>query len=577
MRSPIGPLVLTAAPGVNQQRRARQVRETESAAIPPLDACVVPMTEGTGRSVIFGDEARRAILRGAALLAEVAGRTLGPAGHTVLIDRRFAAPITSRSGYGIAKLIEVPDRLEDLGVQALREVAWRTIDAVGDGTTTAMILTRALLAEGVRAASSGMNPRALQRGIERAVVAVCEELEARSRPAPAPDQLARIAAHAAGGDREIGALLAEATARVGPEGVILVEGGKALACELEVRLGMHYDKGFVSPRFVTDEERMRVDLEDPYILMQQTRIADLDAIIPALNAFAKADRALLFIAEDVAGQALATLVVNKVRAGFKVAAAYAPGVGAWRLPMLEDVAITTGGLVVSDEFGNRLRDLRPEMLGRAKRVLITEHATTIIEGAGDPALIDLRCRELRVAIEREKHLSYDREQLQQRLARLTGGIAVIKVGGATSSAIGERKERATGAASAVRAAAAGGIVTGGGAALVHAGKVLRELARESLEQGAAIDAVGRAVLAPARRIAANAGADGRSVVARLLADDDPEFGFDAARRSFGNLHDAGVVDATRVVCATLRNAASTATRLLTSEAAVAPARGNVGR
>ena len=572
MRCSIGPLVLTTAPGVNQQRLTNPVRETESAAISPLDACVVPMTRGTGRSVIFGDEARRAILRGAELLADVAGRTLGPAGRTVLIDRRFAAPVASRSGYGIAKLVEVPDRLENLGVQALREVAWRTSEAVGDATTTAMVLTHALLAEGVRAASSGLNPRALQRGIERAVGAVCDELEARSRPAPPPEQLARSAAHAAGGDPEIGALLAEATARVGPEGVILVEGGQALACELEVRLGMHYDKGFLSPHFVTDKQRMRVELEDPYILMQQTRIADLDAIVPALNAFAKADKPLLFIAEDVAGQALATLVVNKVRAGFKVAAAYAPGVGAWRRPMLEDIAIATGGLVVSDAFGNRLADLRPEMLGRAKRVLITEHATTIIEGAGDPALIDLRRRELRVAVEREKHLSYDREQLQQRLARLTGGIAVIKVGGATSSAIGERKERATGAASAVRAAAAGGVLAGGGAALAHAGKVLRELARESLEQRAAINAVGRAVLAPARRIADNAGADGRFVVARLLADDDPDFGFDAARGSFGNLHDAGVVDATRVVCAALRNAASTATRLLISEAVIAPAR-----
>jgi chaperonin GroEL len=535
------------------------------------------MTPGTGTRVIFGNEARLALLRGAELLADVAGRTLGPAGRTVLIDRRFGAPVTSRSGYGIAKLIDIPDRLENLGVQALREVAWRTSDAVGDGTTTAMVLTHALLKDGVRAASSGLNPRELQRGIERAVAAVCDELETRSRPVRPRDQLARIAAHAAGGDPEIGAVLAEATARVGPEGVILVEGGHALACELEVRLGMHYDKGFVSSRFVTDEERMRVELEDPYILMQQTRITGLDAIVPALNAFAKADKPLLFVAEDVVGQALATLVVNKIRAGFKVAAAYAPGIGAWRRPMLEDVAIATGGLVVSDEFGNRLADLRPEMLGRAKRVLITEHATTIIEGAGDPALIDLRRRELRVAIEHENHLSYDREQLQQRLARLTSGIAVIKIGGATESAIAERKERATGAASAVRAAAAGGVVTGGGAALVHAGKVLRELARESLEERAAINAVGRAVLAPARRIADNAGADGRSVVARLLEDDDPDFGFDAARRSFGNLHDTGVVDATRVVCAALRNAASTATRLLISEAAVASARGHVER
>jgi chaperonin GroEL len=522
-----------------------------------------------GRRVIFGAAARRALLRGAGLLAEAAGRTLGPAGRTVLLDRPFAAPIVSRNGYGIAQQIDLPDRLENLGVQALREVAWRTSDAVGDGTATAMVLTRALLAEGVRTMAAGLAPRALHRGMARAVATVATALETHARPAGAPEQLARLAAHAAGGDPEIGELLAEASARVGPEGVILVEGGRALACELEVRLGMHYDKGYISAHFVTDEARMRVDLEAPYILVQETRIAELDAIVPVLNAFARADRTLLFIAEDVVGQALATLVVNKVKAGFKVAAAYAPGFGAWRRPMLEDIAIATGGLVVSDTLGNRLADLRPEMLGRAKRVLLTEHATTIIEGAGDPALLEFRRRELRTAIEREKYLSYDREQLQQRLARLTGGIAVVKVGGATASAIEERKERASGAARALRAAAAGGVVAGGGAALVHASKALHELADDSLEQRAARNAVGRALLAPARRIAANAGADACHVIARLLAEDDPGFGFDAARRRFGDLHATGIVDATRIVSEALRNAASTATQLLMSEAAIA--------
>jgi chaperonin GroEL len=490
----------------------------------------------------------------------------------VLIERPFAAPLLSGNGYAIAKEVELADPLADLGARALREVAWRTSDAVGDGTTTAMLLTRALLAEGVRASVLGLAPRGLQRGLERAVEAALAELERCSRAQPSAAQLAGIATLAATGDGEVGALVADAAARVGNEGVILVEEGRGLASELEVRDGLHYDQGYVSAHFVTDEKRMVVELEAPYILLHPAPVADLGAIVPVLNAFAKADRPLLLIAQDVTGEALATLVVNKRRAGFKVAAAHAPGAGERRRAMLEDLAIATGGALIAAELGTRLQDLRPEMLGRAKRVLVTREATTIVDGAGRPDTVTARCGELRRAIEREKYLSYDREQLQQRLARLVSGIAVVQVGGATETALKERKERAEAAVNAVRAAIAGGIVPGGGAALVHASKALGGLAAEDVAERAAIGFVRRALCAPARQIAANAGVDGGLAVARLLEQDDPNFGYDAATGKYGDLVAAGIVDPTRVVATALRNAVSTAAGIIATEAAGAPTR-----
>ena len=524
--------------------------------------------------VTFGSPARQALLRGADLLADALRPTLGPAGRRVLIERPFASPLLSANGYAIAKEVELSDPLANLGVRALREVAWRTSNEVGDGTTTAMLLTRELLAEGIRASLMGLSPRGLQRGLERAVETALAELERRSHKEPSAAQLAGIGTLAAGGDDEVGSLVADAAGRVGREGVVLVEDGRGLACELLLREGLHYDQGYVSPHFVTDEARMVVELEEPYLLLHLAPIADLGAIVPVLNAFAKADKPLLLIAQDVTGEALSTLVINKRRAGFKVAAAHAPGQGERRRALLEDLAIATGGQLIAVELGTRLQDLRPEMLGRAKRVLVTREATTIVEGAGRPAAIEVRCRELRQAIEREKYLSYDREQLQQRLARLVSGIAVLQVGGATETTLKERKERAGAAVNAVRAAAAGGILPGSGAALVHASKALAGVPSADEAECTGVGLVKRALCAPARQIAANAGVDGGLVVARLLDQDDPDFGFDAATGRYGDLAAAGIVDATRVVAAGLRNAASTAARIITTEAAVTPAAGD---
>lgn len=530
------------------------------------------MSERQGRCLAFGDEAQAAILRGAGMVARTVATTLGPAGRAVLIGRAHAAPLLSRQGHAIAKTIELSDPLANLGARALREVAWRMDDELGDGTTTAIVLTHALLREGVRAARVELNPRAFQAGMELAVATALRALEGGARPAAGERELAQIATHASGGDARLGTLLAEAAERVGAEGVVLVEAGEGLASELEVREGMHYDQGYVSSHFTTDEAASRVELPDPYLLLCLTPITTLGAIVPALNAFASAEKPLVIIAPDVSGEALSTLVVNRLRANFQVAAAHAPGAGACRRPMLEDVAIATGGEIVGDERGHTLDDLRPRMLGRAGRVLITRDATTIERGAGDPQAIEQRRRELRAAIAREVYLSYDREQLQKRLARLAGGVGVVKVGGVTESELASGRERASGAARAVRAAATGGILPGGGAALAHASNALAALPAEGLAQRAAVAAVRRALLAPARQIAANLGLDGGAVVARLLASDDGAFGFDAATSRHGDLLEAGVVDAAPVVCAALRNAASTAARLLGTEAAIAPRR-----
>jgi chaperonin GroEL len=485
----------------------------------------------------------------------------------VLVERPFATPVISRSGYTIAKQLELDQPMTNMGVQALREVAWRTSNEVGDGTTTAMVLTRAMVQDVVRAAMSGLNPRHLQRGFDLACEAAIEALRHLSQPADSIELLASVATLATNGDSELGAILGEAVGRVGAEGFVLVEAGHGRDSELEVRDGMHLDKGYVSARFVTNGDGL-VELEDPYILMHLGKISDLGEIVPVLNSFAKSGKPLLLIAEDVTGEALTTLVVNKQKAGFKVAAAHAPGFGERRKDMLEDIAIATGGEIIATEIGNSLANLRPEMLGRAKRVRVTQDATTIIDGAGEPEAVALRAHQLRTEIRREQHLSYDREQLQQRLARLVSGIAVVRVGGSTESEIALRKERADDAVHAARAARASGIVPGGGAALVSASRALADLAPEHHEQRVAIDIVRRAMCAPARRIADNAGVDGHWTVARQL--DQPGPGFDAASGRFCDLAEAGIVDPTEVVCAALRNAISTAARIVLSEAAVAP-------
>jgi chaperonin GroEL len=522
------------------------------------------------RRVLYGQEARAALLRGMNILADTVAVTLGPAGRSVIIERPFASPIISRTGHAIAKHIHLDDPMANMGVRALREVAWRTSDEVGDGTTTAMVLAHAMVRDGIRATMFGIEPRHLQQGFDLACASGIAALRQLSQPAQSIEQLARVATLATNGDAELGAALGEAVGRIGAEGFVLVEAGHGRASELEVREGMHLDKGFISARFATNDDQTLVELEDPYILLHLGRIEELGAIVPVLNAFAKSGKSLLLIAEDVTGDALSTLVINKLKAGFKVAAAYAPGFGERRKEMLEDVAIATGGQVVAAELGNRLENLRPEMLGGAKRVRISQDATTIIDGAGKAEDVAFRARQLRAAIEREKYLSYDREQLQQRLARLVSGIALVRVGGATETEIAERKERAGAAVHAVRAARASGILPGGGAALIFASRALAALEPDQPEQRAAIDIVRRALAAPARRIADNAGADGRWVVARLLDGPEPDLGFDAATGRFCDLWEAGIVDATEVVCAAFRNAVSTAARIVLSEAAVAP-------
>jgi chaperonin GroEL len=522
------------------------------------------------RRVLYGHDARAALLRGMDVLADTVAATLGPAGRTVIIERPFAKPIISRNGHAIAKHVHLDEPMANMGVRALREVAWRTSDEVGDGTTTAMVLARAMVRDGIKATRFGLNPRHLQQGFDLACAAGIAALKELSRPAQSIEQLARVATLATNGDAELGAILGEAVGRVGSEGFVLVEAGHGRASELELREGMHLDKGFISARFATNDDETLVELDDPYILLHLGRIENLGAIVPVLNAFAKSGKPLLVIAEDVAGDALSTLVVNKLKAGFKVAAAYAPGFGERRGEMLEDVAIATGGRIVAVELGNRLENLRPDMLGRARRVRITQDATTIIEGAGRAEEIAFRARQLRAAIEREQHLSYDREQLQQRLARLVSGIALVRVGGATESEIGERKERAEAAVHAVRAASASGILPGGGAALVFASRALAALQPDHPEQRLAIDIVRRAMCAPARRIADNAGADGRWVVARLLDGQEPDLGFDAGTGRICDLRAAGIVDPTEVVCCAFRNAISAAARIVLSEAAVAP-------
>ena len=522
------------------------------------------------RRVLYGQEARAALLRGMNILADTVAVTLGPAGRSVIIERPFASPIISHTGHAIAKHIHLDDPMANMGVRALREVAWRTSDEVGDGTTTAMVLARAMVRDGIRATMFGIEPRHLQQGFDLACASGIAALRQLSQPAQSIEQLAGVATLATNGDAELAAILSEAAMRVGAEGFVLVEAGHGRASELEVREGMHLDKGFISARFATNDDQTLVELEDPYILLHLGRIEELGAIVPVLNAFAKSGKSLLLIAEDVTGDALSTLVINKLKAGFKVAAAYAPGFGERRKEMLEDVAIATGGQAVAAELGNRLESLRPEMLGRAKRVRISQDATTIIEGAGKAEDVAFRARQLRAAIEREKYLSYDREQLQQRLARLVSGIALVRVGGATETEVAERKERAGVAVHAVRAARASGILPGGGAALIFASRALAALEPDQPEQRAAIDIVRRALAAPARRIADNAGADGPWVVARLLHGQEPDLGFDAETGRFCDLTRAGIVDPSEVVCAAFRNAVSTAARIVLSEAAVAP-------
>ena len=521
------------------------------------------------KRVGIGLEARAGLLWGAATVGRIVGTTLGPGGRAVLIERRHAQPWVSTDGYTIARHVDLEDRFEDMGGRLIRHVGSKVTDEVGDGSTTAMVLAAALMEEGHRATAAGADPMSVMRGMERGLAAVTAALEAQSRPLPAAGGLERVARLAAGGDGEIARHLAEAIRQVGADGVVTIEEAQGVETALSVHEGMSFDRGYVSPAFVTDQDDMTATLEDAYVLMHEKTISSVDAIEPALRAFAKSSHTLLIVAEDVVGDALATLIVNKQQGGLRVAAVKAPGFGRWRKLMLEDIAVMTGGEIVTDELGNKLENLKPAMMGAAKRVHVARERTTIVDGAGDAQEIERRCDMLRREAEAEKYLSFDREKLQERLARLAAAVAHLRLGGATESELRARKERATDALSAARAAAAEGVVPGGGVALVQASRALSRVRAGSDDEAMGVSALGAALKAPMRRIVENAGGEGSYAVARTLAQDNPRWGFDAAGRRFRDLPRAGIVDPTRVVRTALRTAVPAAARAIAAEAVIA--------
>ncbi|WP_119459259.1 chaperonin GroEL [Rhodospirillaceae bacterium SYSU D60014] len=520
------------------------------------------------KEVKFSGDARDRMLRGIDTLANAVKVTLGPKGRNVVLDKAFGAPRISKDGVTVAKEIELSDKFENMGAQMVREVASKTNDLAGDGTTTATVLAQAIVREGAKAVAAGMNPMDLKRGIDLAVEAVIEDIKRRSKKIKTNDEVAQVGTISANGERDIGDMIARAMEKVGNEGVITVEEAKGLETELEVVEGMQFDRGYLSPYFVTNAERMQVELEDPYILLHEKKLSSLQAMLPVLEAVVQSGRPLLIIAEDVEGEALATLVVNKLRGGLKVAAVKAPGFGDRRKAMLEDIAILTGGQVVSEDLGIKLENVTLDMLGKAKRVVITKEETTVVSGAGKKPEIEGRCNQIRAQVE-ETTSDYDREKLQERLAKLAGGVAVIRVGGATEVEVKERKDRVDDAMHATRAAVEEGIVAGGGVALLYGTKALANLQPENRDQQVGVDIVRRAIQAPARQIAENAGVDGSIVIGKLLESKDASWGFDAQVGEYKDLVKAGIIDPTKVVRAALQDAASVAGLLITTEAMVA--------
>src|SRR5689334_4414168 len=520
------------------------------------------------KEVKFSTDARQRVLRGVDILADAVKVTLGPKGRNVVISKSFGAPRITKDGVTVAKEIELEDKFENMGAQMLREVASKTNDLAGDGTTTATVLAQAIVKEGAKAVASGMNPMDLKRGIDIAVDAVVKELKANARKISKNEEIAQVGTISANGDTEIGRFLAEAMEKVGNEGVITVEEAKTADTELEVVEGMQFDRGYLSPYFVTNQDKMRVELEDPYILIHEKKLGNLQAMLPVLEAVVQSSKPLLIIAEDVEGEALATLVVNKLRGGLKVAAVKAPGFGDRRKAMLEDIAILTGGTAISEDLGIKLENVTLNMLGRAKKVVIEKENTTIVDGAGSKSEIEARLGQIRGQIE-ETTSDYDREKLQERLAKLSGGVAVIRVGGATEVEVKERKDRVDDALHATRAAVEEGILPGGGVALLRALKGLQSLTPSNPDQKAGVDIVRRAIQVPARQIVQNAGEDGSLVVGKLLENDKYTWGFNAATGEYQDLVGAGVIDPAKVVRAALQDAASVAGLLITTEALVA--------
>jgi chaperonin GroEL len=520
------------------------------------------------KEVKFSTDARERMLRGVDLLANAVRVTLGPKGRNVVLDKSFGAPRTTKDGVTVAKEIELEDKFENMGAQMVREVASKTNDIAGDGTTTATVLAHSIIKEGVKAVAAGMNPMDLRRGVELAVTAAVKDLKSRSKPIKNSDEVAQVGTIAANGETIIGEKIAEAMQKVGNDGVITVEESKALEFELDTVEGMQFDRGYLSPYFITNAEKMVTELEDPYILLHEKKLSNLQAMLPVLESVVQAGRPLLIVAEDVEGEALATLVVNKLRGGLKVAAVKAPGFGDRRKAMLEDIAILTGGQVISEDLGIKLENVGIDMLGKAKRISITKEETTIVDGAGKKVDITGRVNQIKAQIE-DTTSDYDREKLQERLAKLAGGVAVIRVGGATEVEVKERKDRVDDALNATRAAVEEGIVAGGGVALLRCTKAVKNLSSDNEDVQAGINIVLRALQAPIRQIVENAGVEGSIVVAKVLESKSSNFGFDAQTEEYGDLVQSGIIDPTKVVRTALQNAASVAGILITTEAMVA--------
>ena len=520
------------------------------------------------KDIRFSEEARGRVLRGVNLLADAVTVTLGPKGRNVVLEKSWGSPTVTKDGVSVAKEIQLEDKFENMGAQMVREVASKTSDRVGDGTTTATVLAQAIVKDGAKAVAAGMNPMDLKRGIDRAIAVLVEDIEKNSKRITSNDEVAQVATISANGDAEIGRFLADAMKKVGNEGVITVEEAKSLQTELEVVEGMQFDRGYISPYFVTNADKMRVELEDPYILIYEKKLSGLQPLLPLLESVMQSGKPLLIIAEDVEGEALATLVVNRLRGGLKVAAVKAPGFGDRRKAMLQDIAILTGGNMIAEDLGIKLENVTINMLGRAKNVKIEKENTTIVNGAGGKADIQARIAQIKTEIE-ETTSDYDREKLQERLAKLAGGVAVIRVGGATEVEVKERKDRVDDALHATRAAVEEGILPGGGVALLRAIKALDKVKAENDDERYGVEIVKKALSWPARQIAINAGEDGSLVVGKIMEKDTYTFGFDAQSGEFGNLITKGIIDPTKVVRTALQDAASVAGLLVTTEAMVA--------
>ena len=522
------------------------------------------------KEVKFEADARERMLRGVNTLANAVKVTLGPKGRNVVLDKSFGAPRITKDGVSVAKEIELADKFENMGAQMVREVASKTNDEAGDGTTTATVLAQAIVKEGMKAVAAGMNPMDLRRGVEAAVSKVVEQIQGMARDVANSEEVAKVGTISANGEKIIGDKIAEAMQKVGNEGVITVEESKTMEFELETVEGMQFDRGYLSPYFITNPDKMIAELEDCYILLHEKKLSSLQAMVPLLETVIQSSKPLLIIAEDVEGEALATLVVNKLRGGLKIAAVKAPGFGDRRKAMLQDIAVLTGGQVISEDLGMKLEGVTLDMLGTAKKVRIGKDDTTIVDGAGEKAEIESRVTQIKAQIE-ETSSDYDREKLQERLAKLAGGVAVIRVGGSTEIEVKERKDRVDDALNATRAAVQEGVVPGGGVALLHASKVLDGMEGANADQTRGMEIIRIALQAPVRQISQNAGVDGSVVVGKILENGDTNFGFDAQDENYGNLMDMGIIDPAKVVRHALQDAASVAGLLITTEAMVADA------